>query len=155
MQLCMKKNLYFLTVSQGDNWTFFSHYTFHIDLVSITPPKLPYEFPRNFTWLKCTICRCREEKNIYILIPYNGDNLTFFLISYSIFYTLHIDLVSTRKCWQKNIWCFVFWGGEGRCSKLCDFYKDWHFKIIPILLCKLHFDWLLQKVSTLINPTWG
>ena len=42
MQICMKKNLYILIASKGDNWTFvFSRYTLHIyvDLVmiSVTP----------------------------------------------------------------------------------------------------------------------
>ena len=42
--MCMKKNLYFLIASKGDNWTFcfspVTHYNVYVDFVSATPPKL-------------------------------------------------------------------------------------------------------------------
>ena len=45
MQMCMKKNIYFLIASKGDNWTFiFFCYSLHKDLVSAAPPKLPQGF---------------------------------------------------------------------------------------------------------------
>ena len=41
--MCMKKNLYLLMASKGDNWTFvFFCYKLHIDLVKAMPPKSPY-----------------------------------------------------------------------------------------------------------------
>ena len=102
-----RKNIWILIESMGDNWTFiFSHYTLHLDLVRAILPKQQYVFWWNFTWFRCTICRCAWRK-IFTFWWHLREIIELLFFSR---YTLHVDHVSaTPPKRQDGFWWNFTW----------------------------------------------